>query len=56
MATDLPPKQTAVSSVELGGAQADLYETIRLTTEKAVREALANKGLPNRKSRFWTRC
>jgi superfamily II DNA or RNA helicase len=45
VATDLPPKQTAVSSVELGGAQADLYETIRLTTEKAVREALANKGL-----------
>jgi superfamily II DNA or RNA helicase len=34
VATDLPPKQTA-----------DLYETIRLTTEKAVREALANKGL-----------
>ena len=45
VATDLPPKQTAVSSVELGGKQADLYETIRLTTEKAVREALANKGL-----------
>ena len=45
VATDLPPKQTAVSSVQLGGAQADLYETIRLTTEKAVREALANKGL-----------
>ncbi len=45
VATDLPPKQTAISSVELGGAQADLYETIRLTTEKAVREALANKGL-----------
>ena len=45
VATDLPPKQTAVSSVELGDQQADLYETIRLTTEKAVREALANKGL-----------
>ena len=45
VATDLPPKQTAVSTVELTGKQADLYETIRLTTEKAVREALANKGL-----------
>ncbi len=45
VATDLPPKQTAISTVELTGKQADLYETIRLTTEKAVREALANKGL-----------
>ncbi len=45
VATDLPPKQTAVSTVELTGKQADLYETIRLTTEKAVREALSNKGL-----------
>ena len=45
VATDLPPKQTAVSSVELTGKQADLYETIRLATEKTVRDALANKGL-----------
>ncbi len=45
VATDLPDKLEAVSSVELGDKQADLYETIRLTTEKAVREALANKGL-----------
>ena len=45
VATDLPEKQIMVSSVELGSAQADLYETIRLTTEKSVRDALANKGL-----------
>ena len=45
VATDLPEKQIAISSVELGSAQADLYETIRLTTEKTVRDALANKGL-----------
>ncbi|UUZ74360.1 SNF2-related protein [Polaromonas sp. P1(28)-13] len=45
VATDLPEKQEAISSVELGDKQADLYETIRLTTEKTVREALANKGL-----------
>ncbi|HSV36369.1 MAG TPA: DEAD/DEAH box helicase [Ramlibacter sp.] len=45
VATDLPEKQEAISSVELGDKQADLYETIRLTTEKAVREALSNKGL-----------
>ena len=30
---------------QLSGAQADLYETIRLGMEKTVREALANKGL-----------
>jgi superfamily II DNA or RNA helicase len=45
VATDLPEKQISLASVELGDKQADLYETIRLTTQKAVREALANKGL-----------
>ena len=45
VATDLPEKQEMISSVELVGKQADLYETIRLTTEKAVRDALNNKGL-----------
>ena len=45
VATDLPEKQEAITSVELGDQQADLYETIRLTTEKAVRQALVNKGL-----------
>lgn len=45
VAADLPPKQGAITPVTLGDAQANLYETIRLTTEKAVREALAGKGL-----------
>ena len=45
VATDLPEKQEAIASVELGDKQADLYETIRLATEKAVRQALATKGL-----------
>ncbi len=45
VATDLPEKQEFISSVELSGKQADLYETIRLATEKSVREALTNKGL-----------
>jgi len=45
VATDLPEKQEFISSVELSGKQADLYETIRLATEKSVREALENKGL-----------
>ncbi len=45
VATDLPEKQEIVSPVELGDKQANLYETIRLTTEKTVREALSSKGL-----------
>jgi len=45
VAADLPEKQIAISSVELGDGQADLYETIRLSTAKTVRDALSNKGL-----------
>ena len=45
VATDLPEKQEAITPVELGDQQADLYETIRLTTEKTVRNALASQGL-----------
>ena len=45
VATDLPEKQVSIASVELTDKQADLYETIRLTTEKTVRDALNNKGL-----------
>jgi superfamily II DNA or RNA helicase len=45
VATELPPKVETIMRVELSGAQADLYETIRLGMEKAVREALGAKGL-----------
>jgi len=45
VAHELPPKVETVMRVELQGPQADLYETIRLSTEKAVREALDGKGL-----------
>ncbi|MDT8990643.1 DEAD/DEAH box helicase [Curvibacter sp. APW13] len=45
VADELPPKVETVLRVELQGAQADLYETIRLGMEKTVREALVNKGL-----------
>ncbi|MFZ2387851.1 MAG: SNF2-related protein, partial [Polaromonas sp.] len=45
VATELPDKIESVSSIELSGKQADLYETIRLSTEQAVRDALASKGL-----------
>ena len=45
VASELPDKIETLSSVELQGKQADLYETIRLSTEKAVQDALSNKGL-----------
>ena len=45
VAAELPPKVETVMRVELSGQQADLYETIRLGMEKAVREALDAKGL-----------
>ena len=45
VAKDLPPKVESISSVELQDEQADLYETIRLSTEMSVREALSSKGL-----------
>ena len=45
VATELPDKIESISSVELVGKQADLYETIRLATEKSVRDALDSKGL-----------
>ena len=45
VAHELPPKVETVARVELAGKQADLYETIRLSMEKTVREALDTKGL-----------
>ena len=45
VATELPLKVETVMSVELGGKQADLYETIRLSMEQAVRQAITDKGL-----------
>ncbi|MBD3892844.1 DEAD/DEAH box helicase [Hydrogenophaga sp.] len=45
VAKELPPKVETIARVELAGKQADLYETIRLSMEKTVREALETKGL-----------
>lgn len=45
VATDLPPKQESTATITLDEPQANLYETIRLATEKTVRDALASKGL-----------
>ena len=45
VAHELPPKVESVMTVELSGKQADLYETIRLSMEESVRQAIADKGL-----------
>jgi len=43
--TELPPKTEIIRSVTLGGKQAALYESIRLSMEAKVRKAIAQKGL-----------
>ncbi|PJA25691.1 MAG: helicase [Alphaproteobacteria bacterium CG_4_10_14_0_2_um_filter_63_37] len=45
VASDLPPKNVIVRSVELEGSQRDLYETVRSAMDAKVREAIAAKGL-----------
>lgn len=45
VAHELPPKVETLMRVELSGQQADLYETVRLGMEQAVREALSSRGL-----------
>ncbi len=45
VAQELPPKTEINHSVEITGTQRDLYETVRATMEKRVRDALAAKGL-----------
>ncbi|GAB3358797.1 MULTISPECIES: DEAD/DEAH box helicase [Giesbergeria] len=45
VAADLPPKVETVMRIELAGPQANLYETIRLTMEASVRDALETQGL-----------
>jgi len=42
---ELPPKTEIIRSVPLGQKQAMLYESIRLTMEQKVRQAIAEKGL-----------
>lgn len=43
--TELPPKTEIIRSVPLYSKQAALYESIRLTMEQKVRDAIAQKGL-----------
>ena len=45
VAADLPKKTDIVEHVELGGAQRDLYEIIRLAMHEKVRREIANKGV-----------
>ncbi|WP_333878034.1 DEAD/DEAH box helicase [Methylobacter sp.] len=45
VATELPAKTEIIRSVPLYPKQAALYESIRLTMEKKVRDAIAQKGL-----------
>ena len=45
VAKDLPPKTELINAVELEKEQADLYETIRATVDKRVREVIAEQGL-----------
>ncbi len=44
VAKELPAKTIIVRSVELEGAQRDLYETVRSAMDAKVREAIADKG------------
>ena len=45
VAPELPPKTELLRPVELGGAQRDLYESIRAAAHGEVRRAIARKGL-----------
>jgi len=45
VARELPPKSVFVQSVNLSDVQADLYESVRASMEKRVREELARRGL-----------
>jgi hypothetical protein len=43
--TELPPKTEIVLPVEFGGAQRDLYETVRVAMDRRVRDEIDRKGL-----------
>ena len=45
VADELPPKTELLRSVALGDKQAMLYESVRLTMEKKVRQSIAQRGL-----------
>ena len=45
VAKDLPPKTLLVHPIELTTEQKDLYESVRVTMDKRVRDAIAERGL-----------
>jgi superfamily II DNA or RNA helicase len=45
VAKELPEKTVMVKTVQLEGAQRDLYETVRLAMYEKVRETIASKGM-----------
>jgi SNF2 family DNA or RNA helicase len=45
VARELPEKTETLLRVELAGAQADLYETVRATMDEKLREAIERQGL-----------
>jgi superfamily II DNA or RNA helicase len=45
VARELPPKTEIEQTVDLAGAQRDLYETVRASMQQRVRDALAKQGL-----------
>jgi SNF2 family DNA or RNA helicase len=45
VASELPPKTTIVRTVDLDGAQRDLYETVRTAMQQRVRDAINAQGL-----------
>lgn len=44
VAAELPEKSIIIESIELQGAQRDLYETVRLASTKAVRVEIGKRG------------
>lgn len=45
VAAELPPKQEMVREIELSEGQRDLYESVRLSMHKRVREEIEQRGL-----------
>lgn len=45
VASELPPKTEMTRNIEITGSQRDLYEAIRMSMEKKVRDAIAKQGL-----------
>ncbi len=45
VAKELPPKTEIVRSVELGSAQRDLYESLRLAMHSKIQEEIGKKGM-----------